>query len=55
MTYMQEAVQAWVWTEGQYYPDRAWLLSNMDTWVANPHYRGPAQAHPEDWVDDTEA
>jgi hypothetical protein len=27
--------------------DRAWLLHDFDVWVANPHYTGPAQPHPE--------
>lgn len=35
--------------------DRQWLLTGWDSWVRNPHYRGPAQRHPEDeCLDDDE-
>ena len=29
--------------------EQAWLLTDYDVWVRNPHYTGPAQRHPEDW------
>jgi hypothetical protein len=32
----------------------AWLLTDYDVWVANPHYHGPAQRHPEDDSDGPE-
>jgi hypothetical protein len=25
----------------------AWILTDYDVWIENPHYRGPAQPHPE--------
>tara|TARA_Y100001951_G_C11182087_1_gene206549 strand:+ start:121 stop:531 length:411 start_codon:yes stop_codon:yes gene_type:complete len=38
----------WASTEGEYHPDRQWLLSSVDTWHENPHYEGDPQPHPED-------
>lgn len=29
-------------------PNRAWILTDYDVWVRNPHYHGPAVPHPED-------
>lgn len=29
------------------YIKHAWILTDYDVWVRNPHYRGPAQPHPE--------
>lgn len=29
-------------------PDKAWILSDWDTWERNPFYSGPPQRHPED-------
>jgi hypothetical protein len=30
-------------------PDSAWILTDFDTWVANPFYSGPPDPpHPED-------
>lgn len=37
---------------GMHEPDRAWLLTDWDVWVQNPHYRGPTVKHPEDGQDD---
>lgn len=34
---------------GESTPDQAWLLTDMDTWIANPFYKGPPQTHPEDY------
>jgi len=31
------------------YKDRAWILTDYDVWVRNPHYSGPPQRHPEDY------
>ena len=28
-------------------PDQAWILTDYDVWIENPHYRGPAVPHPE--------
>lgn len=37
---------------GETNPDRAWVLTDRDTWVANPHYVGAPVPHPEmDWED----
>jgi hypothetical protein len=32
----------------------AWLLTDYDVWVRNPHYVGPPQRHPEDYDLDEE-
>ena len=32
---------------GEERPEQAWLLSDLDIWVANPYYTGPAEPHPE--------
>lgn len=34
------------------YIERAWILTDYDVWVKNPHYAGPPQPHPEDDADD---
>ena len=36
---------------GDQRPESAWLLTDYDVWVRNPHYRGPPQRHPEDDAD----
>lgn len=33
-------------------PDMAWILTDYDVWMANPHYCGPAVRHPEDDCDE---
>jgi hypothetical protein len=33
---------------GDQFADHAWLLTDWDVWVPNPHYCGPPQRHPED-------
>ena len=33
---------------GADHPDRAWILTDFDTWERNPFYHGPAVPHPED-------
>lgn len=47
----QDAIREWAWIYGQEERnlDYQWLLSSYDTWVLNPHYRGPDQGHPEDY------
>lgn len=45
------AMNEWALVVGQDRPDRAWLLSDYDVWVVNPHYTGPRQPHPEDYDD----
>lgn len=44
---MQEIVNFEINMAGQDNPERAWILSNFDTWHANPYYQGPAVDHPE--------
>lgn len=34
--------------------DQAWILSDRDAWYANPFYKGPPVAHPEDEDHDEE-
>lgn len=29
--------------------DCQWILTNYDTWVQNPYYKGPPQPHPEEY------
>ena len=47
-----EAVREWAWVVGAEHLDCQWLLSDYDTWERNPHYTGPAQRHPEDYLID---
>ena len=35
------------WIEGEQHKDRAWLLTDYDSWVSNPYYDGPPVRHPE--------
>ncbi len=49
MSHIQDAVREWVWIVGADCPHVAWLLSDYDSWEANPHYSGPPQRHPEDF------
>lgn len=56
----RDAMREWAENVG-YLPQHrgyAWLLHDWDVWIANPHYRGPAQPHPdseeepvEDYID----
>lgn len=46
----QELVREWASQYGSAHTDQQWLLSDWDTWERNPHYVGPEQAHPEDYV-----
>ena len=43
------AIGGWASLVGAGRPDCAWLCSDYDTWVRNPHYVGPAVPHPEDY------
>jgi len=49
MSYFDEAIREWVWNVGRDNVDRAWLLSDYDTWHANPFYTGPEEPHPESY------
>ena len=44
-----EAMREYAWNVGAERPDRAWILTNYDVWVANPHYVGPIVPHPESY------
>ena len=47
-----DAVREWAQTVGAYprFINRQWLVTNYDSVVQNPHYRGPNQPYPgEDW------
>lgn len=45
-----EAMQEYALYVGQFdrHKNSAWILTDYDVWVTNPHYRGPPQRHPED-------
>lgn len=45
-----DAMREWARNVGGYdrFKDSAWLLTDYDVWVRNPHYSGPPQKHPED-------
>lgn len=40
---------------GMDHPEQAWVLSDWDTWHANPFYTGPHVRHPEDDCDEEAA
>lgn len=44
-----EAMQEFAFNVGGYdrYKNSAWILTDYDVWVPNPHYRGKPQSHPE--------
>lgn len=46
-----DAMREFAYNVGTYdrYKDSAWILTDYDVWVPNPHYRGPAQPHPESY------
>jgi hypothetical protein len=47
--HINAAIGGWASIVGAGRPDCAWLCSDYDTWVRNPHYVGPAVPHPEDY------
>lgn len=49
-----QAVREWAWVVGAERLDQQWLLSDYDTWELNPHYKGPAQGHPESYQEEYE-
>ena len=51
---MAEAVQEYALNVGRENLDRAWILSDYDSWERNPFYRGTPQPHPEDDCNDNE-
>ncbi len=42
-----DALREFAYNAGRDCPDHAWLLHFSDTWVQNPHYKGPPVPHPE--------
>ena len=44
-----DAMREYAMNVGAEQADRAWILTDYDVWVANPHYRGAPQPHPEDY------
>jgi len=42
-----EACREYARNVGEQHRDRAWILTDWDTWERNPYYHGPAQPHPE--------
>jgi len=42
-----ESVTEYAYNVGRDRPDVQWILTNYDTWVRNPFYRGPEQIHPD--------
>ena len=43
-----EACKEFARNVGADHPDRAWILTDFDTWERNPYYSGPPVPHPED-------
>jgi hypothetical protein len=43
-----EACREYARNVGAEQPDRAWILTDYDTWERNPFYHGPPAPHPED-------
>jgi hypothetical protein len=43
-----DAIREYATNAGSQCPERAWLLTDYDVWVSNPHYTGPRVPHPED-------
>jgi hypothetical protein len=48
-----EACREYAANYGADHPERAWILTDYDSWERNPHYHGPSVPHPEDdtWHD----
>jgi hypothetical protein len=43
-----EACKEYARNYGSDHPERAWILTDFDTWERNPFYSGPKVPHPED-------
>jgi hypothetical protein len=43
----QEACREFTRNYGSTRPNRAWILTDYDTWERNPHYSGKPVPHPE--------
>jgi hypothetical protein len=42
-----DACREYAYNWGMDNPDRAWVLTDYDVWMPNPHYQGPPVPHPE--------
>ena len=42
-----EAMAEYAFAVGDQALERAWILTDFDVWVKNPHYAGPPVPHPE--------
>lgn len=53
MSHVDDAIREWAWTVGKWPHNinSQWLLTDYDSWVKNPHYRGPDQTHSEAYDD----
>jgi hypothetical protein len=47
----QDACREYARNYGADHPDKAWILTDWDTWESNPFYQGPPIPHPEDCPD----
>jgi hypothetical protein len=45
---VSEACREYARNYGATRPERAWILTDFDTWEPNPSYSGPPVPHPED-------
>jgi hypothetical protein len=45
----QEACREFAHNYGAMRPEKAWVLTDYDTWEPNPHYAGPPVPHPESY------
>ena len=46
-SYEELAMQEYAFNVGMDNPEDAWILTPMDAWYPNPHYKGERVPHPE--------
>jgi len=53
-SYEKLAMQEYAYNAGMDNPSEAWILTPMDAWFPNPHYKGERVPHPleNDYEDD---
>jgi len=44
---VSDGLREYAYNWGMDNPDRAWVLTDYDVWMPNPHYQGPPVPHPE--------
>lgn len=49
-----DACREYARNAGAMFPERAWILTDFDTWERNPSYAGPWAPHPESYDVDPE-